>query len=176
MWIGQDLFERWSFRKFRLLARPRRTAFSKDGGGKRRNLSAALRQFNRPVLRRPVSLDQADAEIERTLRDRRAEIDGQRKRIAGTLRMIDQRPQDGGGRRSAEWADESPVIVAGASGPAAVAGGHPRGVVEQVRGPGEHEIPPMLLIHFCGTRSRRSIMATAGKFNDVGGNGFFDAE
>jgi hypothetical protein len=88
--------------------------------------------------------------------------------------MIDQRPQDGGGRRSAEWADESPVVVAGSPLPAAVTGGNARGVVEKVLGPGKHEIPPMLLIHFCGTRARRSIMATAGKFNDVGGNGFFD--
>jgi hypothetical protein len=47
--------------------------------------------------RRPVGLDQADVEIESTLRDRRAKIDGQRQRVAGALRMIDQRPQDRGG-------------------------------------------------------------------------------
>src|SRR5260370_20462942 len=52
--------------------------------------------------------------------------------------MIDQRPQDRGGRGAAERADEGPVIGAGPPLPAAVAGGHPRGVVEQVRSLGEH--------------------------------------
>src|SRR5450759_2434598 len=46
--------------------------------------------------------------------------------------MVDQRPQDGGGGSSAERTDESPVIVAGPPLPAAVAGGHPRGLVEKV--------------------------------------------
>jgi hypothetical protein len=97
-----------------------------------------LRQLNRPVLRRPVSLDQANVEIESALRDRRAKVDGEGERIAGTLRMIDQRPQDRGGRGSAEWADESPVILAGPPLPAAVTGGYPRGAVEKVLGPGKH--------------------------------------
>ena len=43
-------------------------------------------------------------------RDRRAEIHGQRQRIARALRMIDQRPQDGRGRGAAERADKGPVI------------------------------------------------------------------
>ena len=112
--IGQDLFERSAFRKLRLLMRPRRAPLGKDGG------------------------DQANVEIEIALRDRRAKIDGERKRIAGALRMIDQRPQDGGGGSTAERADERPVIVAGPPLPAAVAGGHPGGVVEQMLGPGKH--------------------------------------
>jgi hypothetical protein len=90
------------------------------------------------VLRRPVGLDQANIDIEDALRDRSAKIDGQRQRIAGPLRVIDQCPQDGGGGCSAERADEGPVIVAGLPSPAAVAGGNPRGVVEKVLGFGEH--------------------------------------
>src|SRR5258708_36435264 len=54
--------------------------------------------------------------------------------------MIDQRPQDGGGRGSAKRADKSPVIVAGPPHPAAVASGHPRGVVEQMPGLCKHGI------------------------------------
>src|SRR3984957_5888299 len=91
------------------------------------------------MLRRPVGLDQADVEIESALRDRRAKIDGQRQRVAGALRMIDQRPQDRGGGGAAERADERPVIVAGAALPAAVTGGDVRGLVEKVPGPGKHE-------------------------------------
>src|SRR5450759_5307766 len=101
---------------------------------------AILRQLDGPVLRRPVGLDQANVEIELALRDRRAKIDGEGERIAGPLRMLDQRAQDRGGGGAAEWADERPVIVAGPSLPAAVSGGHPRGVVEQVLGLGMHEI------------------------------------
>jgi len=104
----------------------------KDGGRKRRNLSAALGQLDTPMLRRPVGFDQADIEIESALRDRRAEVDGKGQRIAGPLRMVDQRPQDGGGGRATERADKSPVIVAGPPLPAAVTGGNPRRVVEQV--------------------------------------------
>src|SRR4030081_1416474 len=52
--------------------------------------------------------------------------------------MIDQRPQDGGGGGAAERADKRPVIVAGPPLPAAVAGGHPRGLVEQMRRLGQH--------------------------------------
>ena len=114
--------------------RPRRTALGKDGGRKRRNLSAALGQLDTPMLRRPVGFDQADIEIESAFGDRRAEIHGQRQRIAGALRMVDQRAQDGGGRAAAERADKGPVIVAGPPLPAAVTGGNPRRVVEQVLG------------------------------------------
>src|SRR6266403_1540904 len=72
------------------------------------------------------------------LRDPRAKVDGQRDRIAGPLRVIDQRPQDGGGRRSAERAEEGPVIIAGLPAPAAVTGGNPCGIVEKVLGFCEH--------------------------------------
>jgi hypothetical protein len=41
------------------------------------------------MLRRSVGLDQANIEIETTLGDRRTKIDGEGKRIAGALRMID---------------------------------------------------------------------------------------
>ena len=74
------------------------------------------------MLGRPVGFDQADIEIEGALRDRRAKIDGKGQRIAGPLRMVDQRPQDRGGGRPAERADKSPVIVAGPPLPAAVTG------------------------------------------------------
>jgi hypothetical protein len=97
------------------------------------------------MLRRPVGLDQANVEIERALRDRRAKIDGQRQRIARSLRMIDQRPQNGGGGGAAERADEGPVIVAGLPLPAAVTGGHPRGFVEKVRSLGQHESPRIVI-------------------------------
>src|SRR5258708_11598880 len=136
--IREDLLERLGLRKFRLLVRPRGTALRTHRGGKRRNVCAILRQLDRPVLRRLVGLDQANVEIEDALRDRRAKIDGQRQRIAGPLRVIDQCPQDGGGGCSAERADEGPVIVAGLSSPAAVTGGNPRGVVEKVLGFGKH--------------------------------------
>ena len=106
----------------------------KDGGRKGRNLSAALGQLDTPMLRRPVGFDQADIEIESAVRDRRAEVDGKGQRIAGPLRVVDQRPQDRGSRRSTERADKSPVIVAGPRLPAAVTGGNPRRVVEQVWG------------------------------------------
>jgi hypothetical protein len=59
-------------RKFCRLVRPRWTAFGKDRGGERRNVCAILRQLDRPMLRRPVGLDQANVEIEGALRDRRA--------------------------------------------------------------------------------------------------------
>jgi len=52
--------------------------------------------------------------------------------------VIDQRPQDGGGGGAAEWADKGPVILAGLALPAAIAGGDLRGIVEKVRGLGEH--------------------------------------
>src|SRR6202158_4221712 len=61
--------------------------------------------------------------------------------------MIDQRPQDRGGGGAAERADEGPVIVAGPTLPAAVLGGHPRGVVEQERSLGKHMIPPIVPRH-----------------------------
>src|SRR5258707_12661925 len=86
------------------------------------------------MLGRAVGLDQADVEIEGARRDRRAIIDGERKRVAGSLRMIDQRPQDGGGGGAAKRADESPVVLAGFPLPAAVAGGGLGGVVEQIGG------------------------------------------
>ena len=86
------------------------------------------------MLRRAVGLDQTYVEIEGALRDRRAEIDRQRQRIAGPLRMIDQRPQDGGGGGAAERADKGPVILAGLALPAAIAGGDLRGIVEKMRG------------------------------------------
>src|SRR5258708_1692186 len=62
------------------------------------------------------------------------------RRIAGPLWVIDQRPQDGRGGRSAERADEGPVIVAGLPSPAAVTGGNPRGIVEKVLGFGKHRL------------------------------------
>ena len=77
-------------------------------------------------------------------RDRRAEIHGQRQRIARPLRMVDQRPQDGGGRAAAERADKGPVVRAGLALPAAIAGGDLRGVVEKMRGFGQHETLPSL--------------------------------
>ena len=52
--------------------------------------------------------------------------------------MLDQRPQHGGGRAAAERADKGPVIRTGPALPAAIAGGDLGGVVEQVRGFGEH--------------------------------------
>ena len=91
------------------------------------------------MLARAVGLDQADVEIERPLRDRRAVVDGERQRIARALGMIDQRPQNGRRRRAAERADKGPVIIAGPPLPAAVAGGNGSGVVEQMRCLGEHE-------------------------------------
>src|ERR1700691_3411981 len=92
------------------------------------------------MLCRAVGLDQANVEVESALRDRRAKIDGERKRIAGALRMVHQRAQDGGGGDAAERADERPVIPAGPSLPAAVTGYHPRGLVEQMLGAGRHDI------------------------------------
>jgi len=108
------------------------------------HLAATLRQLDAPVLRRAVGLDQANVKIERAFRDRCAEIDGQRQRIAGTLRMVDQRPQDGRSRRTTERTDKGPVVLAGLALPAAVAGGDLGGVVEQVRCFCEHEIPWIL--------------------------------
>src|SRR3977135_1015674 len=102
------------------------------------------------MLRRAVGLDQANVEIKPAFRNRRAKIDGEREWVAGSLRMIDQRPQDRGRRGAAERADKGPVVVAGPSLPAAVAGGHTRSVVEKVLGPGQHEVPLIL---------SRSIMA-----------------
>jgi hypothetical protein len=75
------------------------------------------------MLARTVGLDQANVEIESAFGHRRAEIHGQRQRIAGPLRMVDQRAQDGGGRAAAERADKGPVIRAGLALPAAIAGG-----------------------------------------------------
>src|SRR5437762_7033631 len=90
------------------------------------------------MLARAVGLDQPDVEIEGAFGDRRAEIHGQRQRIARALRMVDQRAQDGRCRAAAELADKGPVIRAGPALPAAIAGGDPRGVIEQMRGFGEH--------------------------------------
>jgi len=95
------------------------------------------------MLARPVGLDQAQIEIECAFRDRRAEIDGERERIAGPLRMLHQRAQDGRRREAAERADKGPVIRAGAPLPAAVAGGDAGSVVEEVRGFAVH----CVLIH-----------------------------
>ena len=92
------------------------------------------------MLRRPVGFDETNVKIERTLRNRRAKVDGQRNGISGTLRVIDQRAQDRGGRGSAERADESPVIVAGPSLPNAVARGNPRSIIEKVLRPCQHQI------------------------------------
>jgi hypothetical protein len=92
------------------------------------------------MLCRAVGLDQANVEIEGAFCDRCAVIDGKRQRIARSLRVIDQRPQDRGRGCAAERADKRPVILAGLPLPAAVAGAHPRGVVEKVRRPGQHEI------------------------------------
>jgi hypothetical protein len=91
------------------------------------------------MLRRSVGLDQTHVEIEIALCDRRAKIDGQRQWIAGSLRMINQRPQDRRRRGAAERADKRPVVIAGPSLPAAVAGGDPCGLVEQMWRPGMHE-------------------------------------
>src|SRR5438034_11210083 len=52
--------------------------------------------------------------------------------------MVDQREQDGGGRAPAERPDKGPVIRAGLALPAAIAGGDTRGVVEKMRGCGQH--------------------------------------
>jgi hypothetical protein len=88
--------------------------------------------------------------IRRTSSDRRAKVDRERERVAGALRMIEQRPQDRGGGCPAERAHKRPVILAGPPLPAAVAGGDLRGVVEKVWGLGQHEITLIV---------RRSIMA-----------------
>ena len=84
--IGPDLLER------RALAETAAGWCDHDG---RRSANTAVAsvatspppcaQLDAPVLRRAVGLDQADVEIERALRDRRAEIDGERQRIAGAL-------------------------------------------------------------------------------------------
>src|ERR1700722_9514633 len=55
--------------------------------------------------------------------------------------MVDQRPQDGGGGDPAERGDKRPGILAGLPLPAAVAGAHPGGVVEQVRSFCQHQSP-----------------------------------
>src|SRR5580692_837412 len=94
------------------------------------------------MLRRPVGFDQANVEIETALCDWRAEVDGEGKRIAGTLRMIDQRAQDRGGGYPAERADKRPVIVAGPSLPATVAGGDAGGFVEKMRSSGRQRVAP----------------------------------
>src|SRR5688500_2664537 len=103
--------------------------------------------------------------------------------------MIDQRPQDGGGGGAAERADKRPVIVAGAALPAAVAGSHSCGVVEKVRGLGQHESPrngiglPPVIASQRGARSRDPLARNdaerstqyhgyPAQFNDPGGNGF----
>lgn len=90
------------------------------------------------MLRRTVGLDQANVEIEAALRDRCAEIDRKRQRIAGALRMVDQRPQDGRCRAAAERADKGPVIRTGLALPATIAGGDFRGIVKKVRRVGQH--------------------------------------
>src|SRR6266850_895422 len=52
--------------------------------------------------------------------------------------MVDQCAQDGGGRAAAERPDKGPVIRAGFALPATVTGGDFRGVVEKMRGFGQH--------------------------------------
>src|SRR6185312_16264803 len=106
------------------------------------------------MLGRAVGLDQADVKVEIAFGDRCAIVDGERQRVARALRVLDQRPQNGGGREAAERADEGPVVGAGASTPAAVAGGDAGRVVKEVWGFGEHAIlrPPS----FRGTRSVNS--------------------
>jgi hypothetical protein len=84
------------------------------------------------MLARAIGLDQAQVEIEFALHDRRAIVDRDRERIAGGLRMLHQRAQDGRCREAAEGADKGPVVRAGASLPATIAGRDPRGVVEEV--------------------------------------------
>src|SRR5690349_1105401 len=85
------------------------------------------------MLARAVGFHQPHVEIERTLRDRRAVVDGHRQGIAGPPRMLDQRAQNGCGGYAAEWSDEGPIVVAGVALPATVAGRNARGVVEGVR-------------------------------------------
>ena len=116
LWVGQGLFER-------LVLCGNGACWCDHDGRRSANTAVAsvatspppCVSSTRPVLRRAVGLDQANVEIEGALRDRRAVIDGERQRIAGSLRMIDQRPQDGGGGGAAERADKSPVILAGAA-------------------------------------------------------------
>src|SRR5581483_457940 len=138
--IAPDLFERFRFGHLDLRLRPRRAALGQYGGRKRCRLAAVLRQLHAPMLARSVGLDQAEVEIERAFSNRRAEIDGERERIARALRMLHQRAQDRRSREAAERADEGPVIGAGASLPAAVTGGDPRGVVEEMRGFAVHSV------------------------------------
>src|SRR6185437_621248 len=96
------------------------------------------------MLRRAVGLDETDIEIEFASRDRRAEIDGQRQRIAGPLRMLDQRAQDRGRGRAAELADKGVVILAALALPGGVTGNDPGCVVENMWGFGQHEDPSNL--------------------------------
>ena len=119
--------------------RPGWAALGEYGGRQRCDVAAALRHLYAPMLARAVGLDQAHVEIEATFRHRRAEIYGQRQRIARAFRMVDQRAQDGRGRAAAERADKGPVVRAGLALPATVAGGNFRGVVKTMRGFGEHE-------------------------------------
>src|ERR1700759_1845773 len=91
------------------------------------------------MLRRAVGLDQPHVEIEFALRDRRAVVHGDGQRIAGSLWMLHQRAQDGGGGEAAERAYKGKVIRAGAPLPPAVTGGDTRGLVEQVREFGENQ-------------------------------------
>ena len=138
------LFEWRGTGKFCLLTRPGWAALGEHGGRQRCDVAAALRHLNAPMLARAVGLDQAHVEIEGAFGDRRAEIYGQRQRIARALRMVDQRAQDGRRRAAAERADKGPVVGAGPPLPAAIAGGDPRGVVEKMRGLGQHGILPSL--------------------------------
>ena len=112
-WEGQGLLER-------LGARIRRRWCDQDG---RRSANTAVAS----VATSPPPCDSSTHQcwLERLaftsrtsrsngpFRDRRAIIDGQRQRIAGPLRMLDQRAQDRRGGGAAERADEGPVIVAG---------------------------------------------------------------
>jgi hypothetical protein len=100
-------------------------------GCKCRDLGSGLGQFDEPVLRRAVGLDQTHVQFEGAFRDRRAKIDGESERIAGTLRMLDNRPQYRCRGDAAERTDESPVIRAGTAGPTAIARGHSRSVIER---------------------------------------------
>jgi hypothetical protein len=105
------------------------------------------------MLAGAVGLDQAQVEIEFALHDRRAIVDGDGERIAGGSRMLHQRAQDGRCREAAEGADKGPVVRAGASLPATIAGGDAGGVVEEVLGFVEHcklihsVIPGLMLTH-----------------------------
>ena len=138
---------------------PRRPALGKHRGRQRRDLAAVLRELDAPMLRGTVGLDQADVEVEFALRDRRAIVDGDRQRIAGALRMLDQRPQDGRSGAAAERADKGEIVRAGAPLPAAVAGHDAGRFIEKVRSLGEHAISLLLVI---ASEAKQSISFARG--------------